>query len=154
MEQVITAAPSTDTMFIVVVIVAVCICIAVLAVGGYVISEDFTCNRGDYKCDDHKVCAAPASGSEPEGETHVAAWDLPSLDYLSEEQTMKYLKNARGQISREDSEEDSGSSPSPSGSLPECEQSSSSGRPRYDLVNRAYVHDEMIRKTSIEAKDV
>ena len=140
-------------MFIVVVIIAVCICIAVLAVGGYVISEDFTCNRGDYKCDDQKICAPPASGGEQEGgETHVAAWDLPSLDYLSEEQTMKYLKNAR-HMPREDSEEDSSTSPSPSGSLPECEQTSSN-RGRYERVNRAFVHDEMNRKTSVEAKDV
>ena len=145
-------------MFIAVVIIAVCICIAVLAVGGYVISEDFTCNRGDYKCDDQKICAAPAPGAARDGETHVAAWDLPSLDYLSEEQTMKYLKNARRDLHRDDnSEEDSnGTSPSPSGSLPECEQTSGSGgnRARYERVNRAFVHDEMNRKTSVEAKDV
>ena len=31
---------------------------------------------------------------------HVAAWDLPSLDYLSEEQTLKYLRKHEEDVRR------------------------------------------------------
>ena len=31
---------------------------------------------------------------------HVAAWDLPSLDYLSEEQTLKYLRKHEEDVQR------------------------------------------------------
>ena len=36
---------------------------------------------------------------------HVAAWDLPSLDYLSEEQTLKYLRKHEEDVHRREEEE-------------------------------------------------
>jgi hypothetical protein len=59
---------------------------------------------------------------------HVAAWDLPSLDYLSEEQTLKYLRKHEEEMLRRQRSYDtsmtgstapSTTSPSPGGgSLP------------------------------------
>ncbi len=45
-------------------------------------------DRGEYECDDERNSREVTDAN---GE-HVAAWELPSLDYLSEEQTMKYLR--------------------------------------------------------------
>ena len=36
---------------------------------------------------------AESDGNSNNMTKHVAAWDLPSLDYLSEEQTLKYLRH-------------------------------------------------------------
>ena len=43
--------------------------------------------RGDYVCDD----IVPGNR---QNQPHVAAWDAPSMDFLSEEQTLKYLNRS------------------------------------------------------------
>lgn len=51
------------------------------------------CDQGQYVCDDVKV--TPTNRNTTNTDNHVAAWELPGLDYLSEEQTMKYLNRGR-----------------------------------------------------------
>lgn len=151
-------ASSTSSMTVVLVILFLCVVLAAIAVGVYVMTENMTCARGEYECDDPKERMAHEAASMglesrsrskvPEGQTvlsrdaHVAAWDLPSLDYLSEEQTMKYLRRHHKNLedgsstSTSDSEvRHEGDSPVPSsGSLPESE--------RQQHVNRAFESQE------------
>ena len=87
---------------------------------------------------------------------HVAAWDLPSLDYLSEEQTLKYLKKHEEDIQRRErqqqqnnlaapSSNSNSSSPSPgASSLPESERAPMTGT---EAHNRSF-------QSSEEPKDV
>ena len=42
----------------------------------------------------------PESDGNSNMTKHVAAWDLPSLDYLSEEQTLKYLRKHEEDVQR------------------------------------------------------
>ncbi len=93
---------------------------------------------------------------------HIAAWDLPSLDYLSEEQTMKYLKKheeelLKRQHSYEASTASVGSSaattPSPSGSLPESERPQPQPRTsKYE--NKAFSGSTDELRSTVEPKDV
>ena len=45
--------------------------------------------RGDYVCDHDNI----SPGNRP-NQPHVAAWDAPGMDFLSEEQTLKYLNRS------------------------------------------------------------
>ena len=77
--------------------------------------------RGDYVCDD----IVPGNR---QNQPHVAAWDAPGMDFLSEEQTLKYLNRSNSTADNLKSPsvattaELVDEAPSPSGSLPECEQ--------------------------------
>lgn len=113
------------------------------------------CDRGQYVCDEAKAAGGEQRppAREETTDSHVAAWDLPGLDYLSEEQTMKYLNRGQpsppvntstpnqGQPLRriggtqhiDQAGSSSGSSPSPSGtSLPESDRFEGA----HDVVNR------------------
>ena len=88
-------------------------------------SDLITICRGDYVCDD----IVPGNR---QNQPHVAAWDAPGMDFLSEEQTLKYLNrsNSTEQNLKSPSVATTAElvdeAPSPSGSLPECEQNQSS----------------------------
>lgn len=113
---------------VIVGILAACLIIGVVVIIIYMVSarrKDIDlCSRGHYICD--------GADSQPPGNTknqpHVAAWDAPSMDFLSEEQTLKYLNrssssaNALKSPSVATTAELVDEAPSPSGSLPECEQ--------------------------------
>ena len=45
--------------------------------------------RGDYVCDHDNI----SPGNRP-NQPHVAAWDAPGMDFLSEEQTLKYINRS------------------------------------------------------------
>ena len=45
--------------------------------------------RGDYVCDSDTI-----SPGNRQNQPHVAAWDAPGMDFLSEEQTLKYLNRS------------------------------------------------------------
>ena len=46
--------------------------------------------RGDYVCDVDDTQTLGNRANQP----HVAAWEAPGMDYLSEEQTLKYLNRS------------------------------------------------------------
>lgn len=105
-----------------------------IAIGIYLVTEKFTCKKGDYECEDQKGSSPHSTG----GETHVAAWDLPSLDYLSEEQTMKYLKRHHRDSNGDLEVEESRSPSQGSSSLPESERQPINSH----HINRAYVSED------------
>eukprot|EP00096_Caligus_rogercresseyi_P011937 TRINITY_DN4851_c0_g1_i1.p1 TRINITY_DN4851_c0_g1~~TRINITY_DN4851_c0_g1_i1.p1 ORF type:complete len:287 (-),score=79.11 TRINITY_DN4851_c0_g1_i1:387-1247(-) len=86
----------------------------------YIRRGSLTCKKGDYDCEDDPL---PGGGSGPlrrNDEVHVAAWDLPSMDYLTEEEAaLKYISKERV-------------CPDEGSSLPECEQSH---------INAGYISD-------------
>lgn len=90
----------------------------------------FAC-RGDYVCD-HDTITPGNRQNQP----HVAAWDAPGMDFLSEEQTLKYLNRSNSVIEVTKSPSmattaelvEDEVAPSPSGSLPECERGAASNR--------------------------
>ena len=45
--------------------------------------------RGDYVCDNDTL--TPGNRAN---QPHVAAWDAPGMDFLSEEQTLKYINRS------------------------------------------------------------
>ena len=110
--------------------------VGLVAIAIYVISarrDDIDlCAKGDYIVD---------ADSNPPGnrrnQPHVAAWDAPGMDFLSEEQTMKYLNRTAGDngstsVTKSPSVATTAElvdevAPSPSGSLPECEQGAARG---------------------------
>lgn len=96
-----------------IVICTILILVVLLSIMGYYIRKNMTCEKGDYKCEESEDAIR-----RDQDEHHVAAWDLPSLDYLTEEEAMKYIKKER-------------SSPD-GGSLPEYEQSH---------INAGYISD-------------
>jgi len=80
------------------------------------------CAMGDYVCDHDNI----SPGNRP-NQPHVAAWDAPGMDFLSEEQTLKYLNRSNSiEVTKSPSTATTAElvdeAPSPSGSLPECEQ--------------------------------
>ena len=82
----------------------------------------FLINRGAYVCDNNKITAG-----NRQNQPHVAAWDAPGMDFLSEEQTLKYLNRSHSiEVTKSPSMATTAElvdeAPSPSGSLPECEQ--------------------------------
>jgi len=155
-------------LVVVMVILGIGIGIALLAICVYIATDSVTCDRGDYECEasEHEVVDKESgwvtkvakkrvigdSGSrsdrrsqkgESDGNSnmtkHVAAWDLPSLDYLSEEQTLKYLRKHEEDVHRREESQQlnnnqnnnnnsaastsNSSSPSPgASSLPESER--------------------------------
>ena len=137
---------SEKTFMIVLCVVGAFVCLAILAIVVYAVTENVTCAKGDYECEDEKQ-----DGTEE----HIAAWDMPSLDYLSEEQTMKYLKrHHHNNDAYLDDEDDLNHevSPTPSGSggsLPESDQVHS----KKEHINMGFVHEDAIRRTS-ESHDV
>ena len=80
------------------------------------------CYKAGYVCDD----IVPGNR---QNQPHVAAWDAPGMDFLSEEQTLKYLNRSNSTAENNlkspsvaTTAELVDEAPSPSGSLPECEQ--------------------------------
>ena len=97
-----TQARSSDGGFVTaIIILAIVASVFVLGLCIYLSSQSLKngfFDRGVYKCDeDLKEKSAKARMSEagqPRNQdkmVHVAAWELPGLDVLTEEQTMKYL---------------------------------------------------------------
>ncbi len=62
------------------------------------------CDRGEYECDEPPRPSEKAQNGGSNA-SHVAAWELPSLDYLSEEQTMKYLRTHHSSPHQEQQQE-------------------------------------------------
>ena len=97
--------------------------------------------RGDYVCDD----IVPGNR---QNQPHVAAWDAPGMDFLSEEQTLKYLNRSNSveatlkSPSVATTAELVDEAPSPSGSLPECEQNVSRSKlSESNFDNPLFVHN-------------
>jgi len=147
------------------VILFVFVALAAAAVVIYllVVQRFACCDRGEYECDG--VQSVKARDDDEDDEDHVAAWDLPSLDYLSEEQTMKYLRRHREDQQQHRRDEQAGEDaevirvadvdrPSPTssssssshgvGSLPESDRDAAQANKRSSgsaSVNRAFVHE-------------
>ena len=148
----------------------------------YAFFDKLTCNRGDYECDESRDVVDERRNHVGEngegGAKHVAAWELPSLDYLSEEQTMKYLKQQHGQtqngqvlneaaavingggqvnvsyIDDQDEDEEERSHSGGSGSLPEAERSAANLN-NNNNVGHVEVHREPVSsRGSSEVRDV
>jgi len=119
---------------VIVSILAAIVILGLIAIGLYILSVkrkdiDF-CARGDYVCDNDTL--TPGNRAN---QPHVAAWDAPGMDFLSEEQTLKYLNRSNSievgtlkSPSVATTAELVDEAPSPSGSLPECEQNSRQSR--------------------------
>jgi len=118
---------------VIVSILAALVILGLIAIGLYILSVkrkdiDF-CARGDYVCDNDTL--TPGNRAN---QPHVAAWDAPGMDFLSEEQTLKYLNRSNSievatkSPSVATTAELVDEAPSPSGSLPECEQGRSHER--------------------------
>ena len=152
--QATSLSPSVTAIIVLACLISVLMII--LAVSMFVQGYKGMCDRGQYECDEEERDKRAKSGGGRVGgpgqprfgnTVHVAAWDLPGLDYLSEEQTMKYLNRGGQQTPDEPPVETStpngqplrrmggtqhidqaggssaGSSPSPSGtSLPESDR--------------------------------
>ena len=104
---------STDHGFLAAIIVlAAIISIGLLTFCIYASSQTFRdgfCDRGQYICDENskeKATKARRTGAgQPRNEdkiVHVAAWELPGLDVLTEEETMKYLHREQRQEANND----------------------------------------------------
>lgn len=113
---------------VIVSILAAIVILGFIGIGLYILSVrrkdiDF-CARGDYVCDNDTL--TPGNRAN---QPHVAAWDAPGMDFLSEEQTLKYINRSNSievatkSPSIATTAELVDEAPSPSGSLPECEQS-------------------------------
>ena len=83
-----------------------------------------------------------------QNQPHVAAWDAPGMDFLSEEQTLKYLNRSNSveatlkSPSVATTAELVDEAPSPSGSLPECEQNVSRSKlSESNFDNPLFVHN-------------
>ena len=98
----VTHTQTSDSGFLTaIIILAAVVSIGLLAFCVYLSSHsirDGLCDRGQYICDeDSKEKSAKARRSDAgqprkqDKMVHVAAWELPGLDVLTEEQTMKYL---------------------------------------------------------------
>ncbi len=115
------------------IVLGTLVAMALIAVAAYALITDVKlltmicgcCDRGEYECDDQK-------DGEDREEHHVTAWDLPSMDYLSEEQTMKYLRTHHRHQHPDENCSGEG------GSLPESERDHENA----ERVNVAYVHDD------------
>ncbi len=121
---------------IVVGLLAAILALGLIGLAAYVISARRSdidlCARGDYIVD---------TDTNPPGnrqnQPHVAAWDAPGMDFLSEEQTLKYVNRTASSgdvnsVTKSPSVATTAElvdeiSPSPSGSLPECEQGAARG---------------------------
>lgn len=111
---------------VIVAILAAILILGLISLAIYVFSLkrkdiDF-CARGDYVCDSDTI-----SPGNRQNQPHVAAWDAPGMDFLSEEQTLKYLNRSNSiEVTKSPSTATTAElvdeAPSPSGSLPECEQ--------------------------------
>ena len=90
-----TAATSNYNGSVVAIVVLIAlITIGLLALCIYTASRKGLCDRGQYVCDEKQKTAGKPNAGQPHKDdkmVHVAAWDLPGLDVLTEEQTMKYL---------------------------------------------------------------
>ncbi|XP_040576201.1 uncharacterized protein [Lepeophtheirus salmonis] len=110
---------SGATIGLIVITVLVFLVITLSIILRWCFKGSFTCKKGDYECEEDSY---PGGGEAPlrRNDVHVAAWDLPSLDYLTEEEAaLKYIKKERR-------------SPDEGSSLPECEQSH---------INAGYISD-------------
>jgi hypothetical protein len=67
------------------------VALAVLAIAAYMLIGGLACSKGDYECDSPSAKQFEQSNLA-RSQSHVAAWNLPSLDYLSEEHTLKYIR--------------------------------------------------------------
>ena len=109
---VVQSQTSQSGFLIAVIILAAIASIGLLALCVYISSQslkDGLCDRGQYICDeDSKGKSAKTRGSDAgqprnnDKTIHVAAWDLPGLDVLTEEQTMKYLHREKQRRSNKD----------------------------------------------------
>ena len=112
----IQAQTSESGFLTAVIILAAVASIGLLAFCVYLSSHSLRnglCDRGQYICDEdskEKSAKIRRSGEcQPRNQdkmVHVAAWDLPGLDVLTEEQTMKYLHREQQRQSGENGVQD------------------------------------------------
>ena len=108
---------SSDGGFLTAIIILACVAsVFVIGLCVYLSSQSLKngfFDRGQYVCDENtkeKSAKARRSGEgQPrtqEKTIHVAAWDLPGLDVLTEEQTMKYIQREHQRQLQESSVEE------------------------------------------------
>ena len=109
-----------------------------------------------------EMCSGTRDSSQDGGERHVAAWDLPSLDYLSEEQTLKYLRNHERRITHHQHHQHQPDIPSTSDSSSTSAGEAASSLPESDsrdlnnrgMENRAFVVDDDAIQKSAESEEL
>ena len=108
---------TSDGGFLTAIIILACVAsVFVIGLCVYLSSQSLKngfFDRGQYICDETSKEKTAKSRRSGEGQprtqektSHVAAWDLPGLDVLTEEQTMKYIQREHQRQLQEDSVQD------------------------------------------------
>ena len=110
-------ADTSDGGFLTAIIILACVAsVFVIGLCIYLSSQSLKngfFDRGQYVCDENSKEKAAKARRSGEGQPrtqdktiHVAAWDLPGLDVLTEEQTMKYIQREHQRQLQENSIQD------------------------------------------------